>query len=93
MSTEETLSEISLIKERNQRVEIDKAWEISWARKIIIAVVTYIVALLFLYAINESLYFLKALIPTGGYILSTLTLGSVKEFWVKNMNSKKSSLE
>jgi len=26
--------EIEIIKERNRRVELDKAWEISWTRRI-----------------------------------------------------------
>ena len=31
--------EIELIKERNLRVEADKAWEVSWTRQLFIAVV------------------------------------------------------
>ena len=34
---------IALIEQRNSRVEADKAWETSWARKVSIAFVTYIV--------------------------------------------------
>ena len=33
--------EIKEIKERNKRVETDKAWETSWTRKICIALLTY----------------------------------------------------
>lgn len=40
-------TEIASIKERNIKVETDKAWEISWFRKLSIAVLTYIVVLLF----------------------------------------------
>lgn len=39
--------DIKDIKQRNKRVEVDKAWETSWTRKIVIAVLTYIVIVLF----------------------------------------------
>lgn len=42
-SIEELEKEIPQIKERNKRVEADKAWETSTSRKIIIAIATYIV--------------------------------------------------
>ncbi len=35
--------EIEKIKERNKRVEKDKAWETSWTRRICIMILTYIV--------------------------------------------------
>ena len=47
--------DIENIKERNKRVETDKAWEISKTRKIIIAIITYIFITLFLYLINEEM--------------------------------------
>ena len=34
---------LNKITERNQRVEGDKAWEISWARKLLIFVLTYFI--------------------------------------------------
>ena len=34
MSNEELEKEIIKIKERNNRVELDKKWETSWTRKI-----------------------------------------------------------
>ena len=36
--------EILEIKQRNERVEIDKAWERSWVRRLSISIMTYIVA-------------------------------------------------
>ena len=35
--------EVSLIKQRNQRVETDKVWETSWTRKICIVLISYFV--------------------------------------------------
>lgn len=77
--------EIEEIKKRNKVVEADKAWETSWTRRIFIASITYIVASLYMGSIGESLIFLKALIPTGGFLLSTLSLPFVKKWWLKNI--------
>lgn len=77
--------EIQTIKDRNQKVEADKAWERSWARRIFIAVVTYAVAVIWLLTINDTMPWLKALVPALGYILSTLSLPFLKDWWVKNL--------
>lgn len=45
--------EIKHIKERNQRVEKDKAWETSWTRRICICILTYIVVVIYSYTINK----------------------------------------
>jgi preprotein translocase subunit SecF len=73
--------EIELIKKRNRSVEIDKAWETSVTRRIFVASITYLVALLWMRTIGESLIFFKACIPTGGYLLSTLSLPFIKKWW------------
>lgn len=70
---------------RNQNVEMDKAWERSWTRRLFIAGITYLVALIWMKTIGESSVFLKACIPTGGYLLSTLSLPFVKARWMKRM--------
>ena len=74
--------ELQIIKDRNRRVEIDKAWEVSWTRRLFIAVLTYAVASVWLVLINESIWYLKAFVPVAGYILSTLSLPAVKGWWV-----------
>ena len=76
--------DINEIKERNKRVEGDKAWEISWFRRIVIALMTYIVVVLFLWVINVGNHWLNALVPTGGFVLSTLSLPFIKRWWVEN---------
>lgn len=75
--------EIAIIKERNKRVESDKGWETSWTRRLFIATVTYFVAALWLWNIDESSVWLKAVVPTGGYLLSTLSLPVIKKWWIK----------
>ncbi len=71
------------ILKRNARVEMDKAWETSKTRRAIIACVTYLVAVAFMKKIGVEDYFFSALIPTGGYLLSTMSLPIVKQYWVK----------
>lgn len=71
------------ILKRNARVEADKAWETSKTRRTIIAAVTYLVAAAFMKKIGIDDYFLSALIPTGGYLLSTLSLPIFKQWWLK----------
>lgn len=81
--------DIRKLKERNIKVEADKAWETSMTRRIIIAITTYIIAVFYMKWVGLSSPFLGALIPTGGYLLSTLSLSFVKNFWTKNLYQKK----
>ena len=79
---------IQKIKERNVRVESDKAWETSWARRGLLAVATYVVVSLFLVSINAPNPWINALIPAGAYVLQTLTVPVLKDWWVINMYKK-----
>ncbi|MFA6520322.1 MAG: hypothetical protein WCT44_01800 [Candidatus Paceibacterota bacterium] len=76
--------ELEAIKERNSRVEYDKAWEVSWARRLFITISTYIIASVWLVLINDTFPWLKAFVPAGGYLLSTLSLPFIKKWWVAN---------
>ena len=74
--------EIKQIKERNQRVEKDKAWETSWTRRICIMVLTYIVVICYSYIIRKyDEIFLSSLVPVIGFTLSTLSLKLVRKIW------------
>ena len=75
--------EIELIKNRNLKVESDKAWEISWTRKLFITISSYIVAGIWLVVIHDTFPWLKAFVPAAGYLLSTLSLPFIKNLWVK----------
>lgn len=78
----ELKNEIEKIKERNKRVEKDKAWETSMTRKITIAILTYIVVLLYSYLISKvSNVFLTSLVPVIGFVLSTLSLNMIRKIW------------
>ena len=75
--------EILEIRERNRRVEIDKAWETSWTRRLFIASVTYAAAAVWLLTIGDSSPLLKALVPAVAYIVSTLSLPFIKKWWAR----------
>lgn len=75
---------IKAIEQRNERVEADKTWETSLLRKLTIASLTFAIAVTYMYSINIDGYLLNALIPTGGYILSTLALDRIRRWFEKN---------
>ena len=71
-----------MLRARNARVELDKAWETSTTRRGIIAIGTYGVVVVFLYAIEAPHPWLNALLPAIGFVLSTLTLPFFKKIWI-----------
>ena len=73
---------IESILDRNKRVEAEKAWETSLTRRAFIAVITYLTACLFLWSIGTPNFAINALVPTGGYLLSTLSLPPLKKWWL-----------
>lgn len=81
--------ELRAIKERNLRVEADKAWETSLSRKLLILVTTYVVASLALYVIEVPNFYLGAIIPTLGFFLSTLSFPVVKKWWISRHLTKR----
>lgn len=85
MSTISSLEQrIQKIELRNQRVEADKAWETSWIRKISIVILTYFFVGLNLTFIAAPNPWVNATVPVLGFILSTLSLDLIKNYWVKN---------
>lgn len=76
-------NELQEIKERNTRVEIDKAWETSTFRKVLVGVLTYAVIVLFFIVADFPKPFVSAIVPTIGFILSTLSIPFFKNFWLK----------
>ena len=74
--------EIEKIKERNKKVELDKAWETSWTRRICICILTYIIVIIYSYLIRKyDNILLSSLVPVIGFTLSTLSLKVVRKIW------------
>lgn len=76
------------IEERNRKVEANKAWEGSYLRRSLVALFTYIVMILVMNTLEVANPFTSAIIPTTGFILSTLSLSFLKDFWIKNIYKK-----
>ena len=79
-------NEVEKIKERNARVEADKAWETSLARKILVAILTYIVIVLFFAVAGLAKPLINAIVPTLGFLLSTLSVSYFKMLWLKRQS-------
>lgn len=83
--------EVSRIKERNKRVEIEKSWETSWIRIILIAILTYLVMVIFFYFAQLPKPFINSIVPSMAFVLSTLSFPFFKKIWIKykNLENKK----
>lgn len=74
--------EINEIKERNKRVEKDKAWETSFTRRICIMILTYLVVISYSFIIKKyDNILLSSLVPVIGFTLSTLSLKLIRKIW------------
>ena len=83
-----TMEEIHCLKQRNKRVEGDKAWETSWSRKIIIVILTYLVIVIFFYFAGLPKPWLNSIVPAVAFVLSTATLPVFKRWWLKKVYGK-----
>jgi len=80
---------VSLIEERNKRVELDKRWETSFTRRVSICILTYIVVLLFSYFVNTgNNIFLSSLVPVIGFSLSTLSVNLIRKIWLNVVDKR-----
>lgn len=85
--------EIKKLHERNKRVEADKAWETSNIRRGIISVTIYFFFVLFLYLIEAPQPWLNSFVPTLAFVISTLTLPFLKNWWIKNIYKPKAKAQ
>ena len=81
---EEIKKELDEIKNRNKRVEADKAWETSKTRTLLILILTYVVIVIFFIVSKLDNPFINAIVPTIGFFLSTLTVPFFKKWWLGN---------
>lgn len=78
-----TTNRLDKIEKRNKSVELDKAWELSLTRKIIIFILTYLVIAIFFIYSNIPRPFANALVPALAFVISTMTMPFFKKFWIK----------
>ncbi len=74
--------EIEEIQQRNKRVEADKAWELSWMRRILIALSTYILIIIFMYFARLPSPFANAVVPATAYLVSMSAMPYFKKWWL-----------
>ena len=76
---------IERLNGRNRRVELEKAWEVSGARVLLIAVLTYLAMNVLLWSIGGPFPPVHALVPTLGFVLSTCSVPWVKRWWCRRV--------
>ncbi|HEU0118110.1 MAG TPA: hypothetical protein VFR09_05700 [Alphaproteobacteria bacterium] len=74
---------IKVIEDRNQRVAADKAWEVSWVRRGLIAGTTYLCGFILLNILGHDGAWKHAFVPVMGYLISTLSLPPLKAMWIR----------
>ena len=74
---------IKIIEERNKKVESDKAWELSYTRRGLLVLFTYLAIGIYLNAIGLPDPWLNAIVPAVAFMLSTLTLPFFKGMWAR----------
>ncbi len=84
-SLQELEKEIHSIKDRNRRVELDKVWETSFTRRLLLIVFTYLSIGIYLNVINIPNPWMNAIVPALAFLLSTLTLPFFKNLWQKSL--------
>lgn len=79
---------VEKIEKRNRDVELNKFWETSWTRRALLAIFTYLAIALYLKFIVNIDPWINAIVPTIGFLLSTLTLPFFKTLWEKYIYKK-----
>lgn len=79
---------INKIEQRNRKVESDKSWEISYTRRFLLILFTYLTIGFYLQAINVPRAWLNSIVPAIAFTLSTLTLPFFRKLWLKYYHNK-----
>ena len=74
---------IQNIEERNRKVEADKAWETSIARRLILASSSYLVIAVFFVVIELPNPWLNAIVPALAFVIQQLSMPFFKKLWLK----------
>lgn len=79
---------LQAIELRNKKVEYNKAWELSWLRRISVMILTYLTVSVYLKFVVHIDPWVNALVPVIGYALSTITMQSLKKWWIRKKFNK-----
>ena len=87
MNLEEIDSRLQDIESRNKRVENNKSWELSWIRRVAIALLTYFTIVVYHLLIGADNAFVISLVPVLGFVLSTLSLQFIRQQFEKRKSN------
>jgi hypothetical protein len=73
---------VKAIEARNRKVELDKAWEVSAARRFVLFIITFILSYAFLKIIEDEHPLANSILAAVGFVLSTLTVSYLKNLWI-----------
>lgn len=87
-SIESLEKRVANIEKRNAEKESDKSWGVSKTRRFVLAILTYFTIGMYMWAIGVNNPWVNAIIPTVGFILSTLSLPLFRSLWEKEWYKK-----
>ncbi|MDP2691257.1 MAG: hypothetical protein Q8O95_02530 [bacterium] len=72
---------VKAIEWRNSKVELDKAWEISLTRRVVLSLITYLIIAAVIWSFDLPQPLINALIPALALLLAAPTLRMIRSFW------------
>ncbi len=75
---------VKKIEERNKGVELDKGWETSGTRRLILAGFSYVVVGIFFMIIHLPDPWINAIVPALAFLIQQLSMPFFKKIWIKN---------
>jgi hypothetical protein len=82
MTNQSIEQRLEIIEERNKRVELDKAWETSWVRRILLTFFTYLALGIYMWAVDIPRPWINSIVPAVGFMISTFTIPWLKARWI-----------
>lgn len=79
---------VTNLEKRNIKVEANKTWELSWTRRLLLVIFTYLSIGFYLNAIKITDPWLNAVVPSLAFLLSTLTFPFFKKVWERYVNKR-----
>ncbi len=88
MNEQQIIERLARIEARNKNVELDKAWETSWTRRLLLTLFTYLALGIYMWAIDIERPFLNSIVPALGFMISTFTMPWLKRKWIESRTRK-----
>jgi hypothetical protein len=79
---------VSKLEARNRKVEADKAWEVSWTRRLALMLLIYVTVVFYLHFVIHIDPWVNAFVPVIGYFFSTFTISFLKKRFVSRLQKR-----